>query len=54
VVGVGTDNSPPYISLDGPDWPVMEIPHVTLVVVDGVTGVYTTTTQLEDIGIWTK
>lgn len=57
VVGIGTDvTTTPYVSLDGPtwDWPrfsnqtmAPNYSGTTMVVVDGATGVYTTTVQLD-------
>ena len=49
VVGIGTNMSPPYLSLDGPDWDTTNpnINGVTIVVVDGVTGVYNSTIRLQ-------
>ena len=51
VVGVGDQ----YLSLVGPDWDVTNFGNTTqLVVVEGVTGVYTTTVQLDADCIWTR
>lgn len=48
VVGVGAD----YLSLVGPDWdPTVA---ATMVVVEGVTGVYTTTVHLDADCIWSR
>ncbi len=43
-----------YVSLVGPDWDTTNYANVTLVVVDGVIGVYASTVQLDNDGIWTK
>ncbi len=57
VVGVGLDvpaPNGPALSLVGPDWDVGNYQNVTLLVVNGVTGVYTNTVQLDSDEIWTK
>ena len=50
VVGVGDQ----YLSLVGPDWDVDTYNNPTMVVVEGVTGVYTTTVHLDAHCIWTR
>ena len=52
VVGVGNADAP-YVSLVGPDWDASSL-NAQLVVVEGVTGVYTTTVHLDDDCTWTK
>ncbi len=50
VVGVGDQ----YLSLVGPDWDVGTYNNPVMVVVEGVTGVYTTTVHLDADCIWTR
>jgi len=50
VVGVGDQ----YLSLVGPDWDTLNYPTPTMVVVEGVTGVYTTTVHLDADCIWSR
>jgi hypothetical protein len=48
VVGVNNDNpAQPMLTLDGPDWPAQTYQNPTVIIIDGVTGVYTTTLRLE-------
>ena len=56
VVGVGDANGRFYLSLVGPDWNLTNFPaaSTTMVVVEGVTGVYTTTVHLDADCIWTR
>lgn len=51
VVGVGNADSP-YVTLVGPDWDGGATP--TMVVVEGVTGVYTTNVHLDNDCVWTR
>lgn len=53
VVGVGNIGTP-YISLVGPDWDTTNYLAPILVVVEGVTGVYTTTIHLDNDCTWTR
>jgi hypothetical protein len=59
VVGVGRDltqASQPVnmLSLVGPDWNGTGVNSVDVVVIEGVTGVYTTTVQLDNDATWTR